>query len=87
MAKAFSFIPIKLDSNNYIFWKAQILATIRIFDLLPFLNKLPPPPKYVSDLTSDGETPVVNMEYMNWMRSDQLLLGWLFLTIDKDVLG
>jgi len=41
----------------------------------------------VSDLASDGEALVVNVDYMNWMRSDQLLLGWLFSTIDKEVLA
>ena len=51
------------------------------------MNKSPPPPKYVSDLASDGEALVVNVDYMNWMRSDQLLLGWLFSTIDKEVLA
>jgi len=45
---------IKLDSDNYIFWKAQVLAMIRAFDLLPFLNKTPPPPKYVVDCDKGG---------------------------------
>lgn len=53
---------------------------------MSFLNKSPHPPKYVSDPISDGEAPVVNSEYMNWMRSDQLLLGGLLSTINKEVL-
>lgn len=87
VAKAFNFIPIKLDFGNYIFWKAQILATIKAFDLLLFLNKVPPLSKYVSD-PDDREvgSQKVNLEYLNWLQSDQLLLGWLFSTIDKEVL-
>jgi len=41
----------------------------------------------VSDLAGDGEAPVVNVDYMNWMQSEQLLLGWLFSTINKEVLA
>ena len=76
-----------MDSGNYIFWKAQVLTTIRAFDLFPLLNKVSPPPKYVAE-PGDKEAvgPMLNPEYMTWLRSDQLLLGWLFSTIDKDIL-
>ena len=88
MAKAFSYIPIRLDPNNYIFWQAQISATIRAYDLLSFLNKAPPPAKYVTDLNAgEDRSPIMNPEYLSWMQSDQLLLGWLFSTIDKEVLA
>ena len=30
---------------------------------------------------------MVNPEYLNWMRSDHLLLGWLFSMINKEVLA
>ena len=88
IAKAFQFIPIKLDSENYIFWKAQVLTTIRAFDLFSFLNKVSPPPKYVTE-PGDKEAVgrMLSPKYMTWLRSDQLLLGWLFSTIDKDVLA
>jgi len=91
VAKAFSFIPIKLDSSNYIFWKAQILATLRAFDLVPFVNKMSPPQKYLvnsDSAPSDGAVAdVVNPEYLTWMRSNQLLPEWLFSTIEKDILA
>ena len=84
VAKAFNYIPIKLDSSNYIFWKAQILAIIRAFDLVPFLNKSSPLLKFFPN--SEGEQAVANSKYLNWIQLDQLLLGWLFSTIDKEVL-
>ena len=84
IAKAFSFIPMKLDLSNYIYWKAHVLATLRAFDLLPFINKIDLPPKYVQ---SEENELIVNPEFLNWMRLDQLLLGWLFSTIDKEVIG
>ena len=72
VSKAFSFILLKLDSKNYIFWKAQILATIRAFDLVSFLNKASLPSKYITDSTSDNSTVCseVNPEYVSWLRSD-----------------
>ena len=62
MVKAFNFIPTKLDSDNYLYEKAHILATIRAFDLLSFINKLSPLPKYLS---SNQEEPIVNPEYLS----------------------
>ena len=65
VAKAFNYIPIKLNSSNYIFWKAQILATVCAFDLVPFLNKSFPLLKFLPN--SEGEEAVVNPEYLNWI--------------------
>jgi len=89
VSKAFSFIPLKLDSKNYIFWKAQILATVRVFDLVSFLNNSSPPTKYVIDSNGGGSivNQEVNPEYIIWLRSDQLLLGWLFSTIFEEMLA
>ena len=82
-AEAFSFIPMKLDSNNYLYWKALVLAIVRAFDLLLFINKIDLSPKYIQ--LEDNES-IVNPDFLNWMWSDQLLLGWLVLTIDKEVI-
>ena len=50
LVKAFNFSPIKLETDNYLFWKAQILATIRALDLVQFLSKSKQPPtEYVVD--------------------------------------
>ena len=87
IAKALNFIPIKLVSGNYIFWKAQALATIRAFDLVSLLQKSTPPPKYEANPeSSNAEATRSNEDYMNWLRSDQRLLGWLFSTIEREVL-
>lgn len=83
VAKAFNYIPLKLDTKNYIFWKAQILVTVRAFDLVQFLNKTSPP-KCVPGPTSDS---IVNSEYLSWIRLDQMLLGWLFSIINEKVLA
>ena len=87
VAKAFNFVPINLDTNNYLFWKVQILATVRAFDLMSFINKSPPSVKYIPDPACDESNSLtINPAYTNWIRSDQLLLGWLFSIMDKEVL-
>jgi len=88
MTKAFNYIPIRLDPNNFLFWKAHISATIRAFDLQSFIKKTPHPPKFITTSDVDAaDSTTVNPEFLTWMRSDQLLLGWLFSTIDKEVLA
>lgn len=90
IAKSLNFVPIKLDNSNYLFWKAQILATIRAFDLVQFIHKSSSPSKYIPNPDTEAErsdTTILNPEYLTWIRSDQLLLGWLFSTMDKEVLA
>jgi len=82
---AFSYIPLKLDSKNYIFWKAQVMATIRAFDLVSFLTKSSSSSKYVAH--SNGDEMTINPEYIAWLRSNQLLLDWLFSMIIEEVLA
>ncbi|KAL5769787.1 hypothetical protein ACOSP7_013941 [Xanthoceras sorbifolium] len=56
-------INIKLDSNNYNYWK------------------------HVAGPVLDGvHTIVINPTYTAWRRADQLLLGWLFSTINPKVI-
>ena len=97
VAKALHYSSIKLGMSNYLFWKAQVLAIVRPYDLSQFLNKHPPPPKYLphpeSNLNSESnsnvkgsDASILNSDYMNWIKSDQLLLGWLFSTIEQEVL-
>ena len=89
VAKPLNFVPIKLDTSNYLFWKAQVLATIRAFDLVSFINESQSPPKYILDPNTSADVSdqtIVNPVYLTWIRSDQLLLGWLFSTMDKEVL-
>ena len=61
------------------------MATIYAFDLIQFVDRTAPLPKYM--YSDQGEQQVVNLDYLGWIQSDQLLLGWLFSRIDKEVLG
>lgn len=61
------------------------MATICAFDLMQFIDRIAPPPKYL--YSNQGEQQAVNPDYLGWIRSYQLLLGWLFSTFDKEVLS
>ena len=78
IAKSLNFVPIKLDTSNYLFWKAQVLATIRAFDVLVFINESQTPSKYILNPNSNAEGSdliILNPMYMTWICSNQLLLG------------
>ncbi|KAJ4793674.1 hypothetical protein LUZ62_044920 [Rhynchospora pubera] len=65
--------PIKLSSNNFLTWQAQVLPIIHGYNFTKFLNSPPPNPTSVN---SDGRVEY-NQEYLFWNRQDQLILGWL----------
>ncbi|KAL5767335.1 hypothetical protein ACOSQ2_014118 [Xanthoceras sorbifolium] len=81
-------INIKLDSSNYNYWKVQVLPAIRALELDDFISSLKVcPSKHVAGPVSDGvHTIVINPTYTAWRRADQLLLGWLFSTINPEVI-
>ncbi|KAK2643657.1 hypothetical protein Ddye_018852 [Dipteronia dyeriana] len=60
-------LPIKLDRNNYNFWKLQVLTVVRVFDLEDFvINPSKCPPKYVQYSNEDSGEVVqsMNEEYI-----------------------
>ncbi|KAL5744585.1 hypothetical protein ACOSQ2_027701 [Xanthoceras sorbifolium] len=47
-------LPIKLDDNNFIYWKTQILPIVRAFDLEDFIFGLTTcPVKFVIEVDGD----------------------------------
>ncbi|KAL5789243.1 hypothetical protein ACOSQ2_004131 [Xanthoceras sorbifolium] len=92
-AKILNFnLPIKLDTNNYIYiyWRAQVLSAIRALKLDDLISSsITPPSKFlttesISDITID---PKVSEQFSAWNRLDNLLLCWLFATVSKGVMG
>ena len=41
-----------------------------------------PPPQFIS---TNDETPEINLEYITWHRQDQLLLSWIISTLTEGV--
>ncbi|KAK2641292.1 hypothetical protein Ddye_023055 [Dipteronia dyeriana] len=91
LAKAFKLnLQVKLDNENYISWKAQVIPIIKAFELEDFISGLKPtPPKFVEIASVDGgdKQLVLNKEYSYGKKSDQLLLSWLFSSISQTIIG
>ena len=73
---------IRLNQSNYNHWRSQILPTVRAYDLENYLlGTITPPIKFMNDQST------VNPAYSQWLRLDQLLLGWLLSSISESMLG
>ncbi|GAV62079.1 UBN2_3 domain-containing protein [Cephalotus follicularis] len=73
------FLSIKLTSTNYLIWRSQLLALLRGYDLLSFVDGTTQPPMKTLD---DGSP---NLAYTAWQKQDQLLLSWLFSSLTESI--
>ena len=82
-------IPIKLDRQNYLMWKSQVLPSISGNELEGFINSTKPCPNKFLVVAADDQTAetIVNPEYALWKKQDQLLLSWLLSSMNKSVLS
>ena len=81
LAKTLNFnVPIKLDKNNFIYWKTQILPAIHALDLEGFISGSKTLLSKTIDVqvTNEGGQVITkqqeNKEYISWKKSDQMLL-------------
>ncbi|KAK0598074.1 hypothetical protein LWI29_031379 [Acer saccharum] len=82
-------LQVKLD-NNYVQWKAHVFPVIRAFQLEDYvLDTKAIPSKFVETGSANGgdKQLVLNKKYVTWIRSNQLLLSWLFSAISQNVIG
>ncbi|KAL5805177.1 hypothetical protein ACOSQ3_031977 [Xanthoceras sorbifolium] len=83
-------LPIKLDHTNYNYWRMQVLPAIRAFDLEDFvLNCTRCPEKFVeSSIEGSAQTvQVISEEFLLWKKTDQLIVCWLFSTLNESIFG
>ncbi|KAL5733150.1 hypothetical protein ACOSP7_032493 [Xanthoceras sorbifolium] len=67
-------LPLKLDQDNYVLWKSQVLPTIRAFDLEEFIfGETICPQKYVRSDSGEEER-TVTRKYFQWKKTNQLLI-------------
>lgn len=79
--------PLRLDRNNYYFWRCQVLPSIRAHDLEDILpRRTPPPDPYISEAPGSS-TMVRNPAYTSWRRLDQFLLSWLMSSLSEQMIG
>ena len=79
-------IGMKLDLNNFLVWRKQVLSTARGHDLQDFLlSSTGGAPVKFAEL-GDEELEVVTPAYRIWERQDQLLVSWLLSSMTEGVL-
>ncbi|KAF7834790.1 Retrovirus-related Pol polyprotein from transposon TNT 1-94 [Senna tora] len=69
-------ISNKLDENNYLTWRMQVVATVKGYNLYQFLvGGKHVPLKFLTD--EDAESDSVNPEFLKWECQDQIIMSWL----------
>ncbi|KAK3205305.1 hypothetical protein Dsin_019351 [Dipteronia sinensis] len=88
IAKSLNYnLQIKLNIDNYVYWKAVVLPAIRALETEDFINGVRfCPNKYVkdSDLVNDEKDLVISNNFLAWRRLDQFLLSCLWSTVSRD---
>ncbi|KAL5802850.1 hypothetical protein ACOSQ4_031155 [Xanthoceras sorbifolium] len=73
-------LTVKLDSNNFLLWRQQILAAIKGNRLSSFIDSaVPSPPRFNADGT-------VSEKFLDWEQQDQALLVWILSSISPELL-
>ncbi|KAK2640538.1 hypothetical protein Ddye_028333 [Dipteronia dyeriana] len=68
-------LTVKLDHNNFLIWRQQVLTIIKGNRLVHFVDSSIPPPNRVDP---DGS---VREEFLDWEQQDQILLCWLLSSL------
>lgn len=77
-------LSIKLNNENFLLWKQQVMAVIRGHNLLQYLNSSGKPIRFLSQ--EDEIAGIVNSELSEWEQQDQLLVSWLLSSVTEGVL-
>ncbi|KAA8519410.1 hypothetical protein F0562_013666 [Nyssa sinensis] len=69
-----SIVTIKLDSTNYLTWKAQISAALEVYDLLGYVDgSIPMPSEKIAVTTENATEMVTNPIFTEWKKADRHL--------------
>ena len=76
---------MKLDNNNFLIWKQQVVSAIKGYGLQRFVFfESAIPPRFL--LKEDAKAENVNKAFVEWEQQDQLLLSWMLSSISEKVL-
>ncbi|KAA8529815.1 hypothetical protein F0562_034328 [Nyssa sinensis] len=82
-----SIVTIKLDSTNYLTWKAQISAALDVYDLLGYVDgSIPMPSEQIEVTVGDAAQRVANPRFTEWKRADRHLRSAINATIHPSLL-
>lgn len=93
--QSYNFItPIKLDQNNFLVWRNQVLASIKGNGLEGFITGANQcPDQYCNQINESSSSAnagsnsrTENLAFATWIRTDQLLLSWMFSSIQENLL-
>ena len=73
---------VKLDSENYLIWKNQLLNVIVINELDDFIDKSQPYPTRFLNLQQQ----IIYPEYLIWQRYNRVLMSWLYASLSEDTM-
>ena len=81
-------ITIKLNQDNYLLWKAQIVPYLKGQNLFGFIDgSLPSPTSILSPTSTDITQPPLNPAFLTWQTQDQMILSALISSLSKTVLA
>jgi hypothetical protein len=81
-------ITIKLNQDNYLLWKAQIVPYLKGQNLFGFIDgSLPSPPSILSQTSTDLTQPPLNPDFLTWQRQDQMILSALISSLSEMILA
>jgi len=85
-----SVATVKLNHDNFLLWKAQLIPYFRGQDLFGYIDgSIPKPPKIIS--VTHLETSVVferlNPAYSQWICQDNLILSTLMTSLSEPILA
>uniref|UniRef100_A0A803Q712 Retrotransposon Copia-like N-terminal domain-containing protein n=1 Tax=Cannabis sativa TaxID=3483 RepID=A0A803Q712_CANSA len=78
-------VSVKLDENNFLLWRPQVLSAIRGHRLQHFISASHSPPrKFLNQ--EDEILNNVNPKFIDWEVQDQLLYSWLLSSMSDGIL-
>ncbi|KAK1625818.1 hypothetical protein QYE76_000133 [Lolium multiflorum] len=82
-------LMVKLNADNYLLWRAQVLPLLRSHYLEGFVDgSLPCPPAVLQVTTADGAPMVIpNPAHRLWVAQDQAILGAIQSSLTPSVAG
>lgn len=76
----------KLEDENFLSWKFQVLITLRGYDLHKYIEDDEDVPlKKIASMNSATE--ITNPAYENWVRQDSLITAWLLSSMMKSLVS
>ena len=73
---------MKLDENNYLIWKNQLLNAIIANGLEDFIDGCHPCPiRFL-----DSQIQIVNLDFTTWHRFNRLIMSWIYASLTERML-